>query len=157
VAEAAPMQVILPAAQSIPAMPVRSVDPAEVAGDVVALAMTVFDLTTEVPIRIALFDLGPATGRSGREYVLAMVVHHIAADGSSIGPLARDLMTAYAARRGGSAPDWAPLPVQYADYSIWQRERLGSENDPESLVAQQIAYWKQALAGLPDQLDLPSD
>ncbi|OQS15695.1 hypothetical protein B0T36_06805 [Nocardia donostiensis] len=157
VAEAAPTQVILPAAQSIPAMPVRSVDPAEVAGDVVALAMTVFDLTTEVPIRIALFDLGPATGRSGREYVLAMVVHHIAADGSSIGPLARDLMTAYAARRGGSAPDWAPLPVQYADYSIWQRERLGSENDPESLVAQQIAYWKQALAGLPDQLDLPSD
>nr|WP_280384294.1 non-ribosomal peptide synthetase [Nocardia wallacei] len=152
----AAVQVILPAAQAIPQLQVGPVDPAELRDELAALARTVFDLTAEVPVRVVLFDLGAAeTG--GREYVLAMVVHHIAADGSSIGPLARDLMTAYAARCAGSAPDWAPLPVQYADFSIWQRSVVGTEDDPTSLVSEQIAYWRRALAGLPDQLDLPSD
>ncbi|MEV4130385.1 amino acid adenylation domain-containing protein [Nocardia sp. NPDC049707] len=151
----APVQVILPPAQAIPPMPVQTIDPAGLVAAVAALAKTVFDLTVEVPVRVSLFDLGE--GADGREYVLAMVVHHIAGDGSSIGPLARDLMTAYVARCAGQAPNWAPLPVQYADYSIWQRELLGAEDDPESLVAKQIGYWQQELAGLPEQLDLPSD
>ncbi|MGY4100675.1 amino acid adenylation domain-containing protein [Nocardia sp. R16R-3T] len=150
-----PVQVILPAAQAIAPMPVQTIDPAELVDALAALAKTVFDLTIEVPVRVSLFDLGE--GASGREYVLALVVHHIAGDGSSVGPLARDLMTAYVARCAGQAPNWAPLPVQYADYSIWQRQLLGSEDDPESLVAKQIGYWQQVLAGLPEQLDLPSD
>src|SRR5690606_35203199 len=114
--------------------------------------------------RVALFRLDdsasdsqePAAGVSG-EFVLALVAHHIAADGSSVGPLARDVMTAYAARAAQESPAWAPLPVQYADFSIWQRNLLGDESDPESLAAEQLGYWESALAGIPDQLDLPMD
>ncbi|NHP18725.1 non-ribosomal peptide synthetase, partial [Rhodococcus sp. IC4_135] len=64
---------------------------------------------------------------------------------------------AYYARTNGQAPTWTPLPVQYADYSLWQREVLGSEDDPQSVIAQQIAFWSDALADLPEQLDLPGD
>ena len=151
-----PVQVILPAAQAVPPLHVQPVDPSAVAEAVAELARTQFDLTERVPLVVALFDLGAAESDE-HEYVLAVVVNHIAADGSSIGPMARDLMLAYAARSAGQAPQWEPLPVQYADYSIWQRTVLGSEDDPDSVAAAQISYWRTALAGLPDQLDLPSD
>ncbi len=110
-----------------------------------------FDVTTDVPFRVGLYRLAPDT------YVLAMVLHHIASDGSSFGPFARDVVTAYSARAEGHEPQWAPLSIQYADYAVWQREALGLESDPESAAAQQIAYWTEELDGLPDQLDLPSD
>ncbi|WP_225727963.1 non-ribosomal peptide synthase/polyketide synthase [Nocardia sp. JCM 34519.1] len=151
--EAGAVQVILPPTQAVPELDVRVVAAADVEAAVIELISTIFDVTTEVPVKVALFQIADAVD----EYVLAMVVHHIAGDGASVGPLTRDLVTAYAARSVGEPPNWAPLVVQYADYSIWQRELLGSEDDPESLASKQVAYWRQALADLPDQLDLPSD
>ncbi|MEU8622513.1 amino acid adenylation domain-containing protein [Streptomyces sp. NPDC048623] len=110
-----------------------------------------FDLTEEIPLRAALLTVGE------EEYVLVLVLHHIAADAWSLQPLAADLAAAYGARLGGTEPQWAPLPVQYADYALWQREVLGDESDPDSEISRQLAHWTQALAGLPEELALPAD
>ncbi|MFX5510152.1 condensation domain-containing protein, partial [Acinetobacter baumannii] len=81
-------------------------------------------------------------------------MHHIAADGWSLRPLVADLGVAYANRCAGQAPDWAPLPVQYLDYTLWQRAQFGRLDDSSSRVAAQLTYWEDALAGLPDRVQL---
>jgi nonribosomal peptide synthetase DhbF len=92
--------------------------------------------------------------------VLVLLCHHIASDGWSVQVLMADLAVAYAARREGRAPGWPDLPVQYADYTLWQRKLLGGDVpdvDGESVLAGQVGYWTSALAGLPEELVLPAD
>ena len=110
-----------------------------------------FDLTREIPLRARLFRV------ADDEHVLVGVVHHIAADGWSVTPLVADLGVAYAARCAGRAPQWVPLAVQYVDYTLWQRARFGDLDDGDSPIAAQLAYWQDALAGLPERLPLPTD
>ncbi|WP_416968655.1 amino acid adenylation domain-containing protein [Streptomyces sp. 4F14] len=112
-----------------------------------ALAAREFRLAEELPIRAHLLVVGP------EEHVLLLVLHHIAADGQSLGPLARDLADAYEARAAGRVPGWAPLAVQYGDFAVWQAELLG---DPQ-VVGPQVEYWTRTLAGMPDELVLPAD
>ncbi|MET9366173.1 amino acid adenylation domain-containing protein, partial [Streptomyces sp. NPDC006632] len=116
-----------------------------------AFARRPFDLATDIPVRAALLRIAP------REHLLLLVLHHIADDGWSTGPLIRDLTTAYTARCAGEAPGWEPLPVQYADYALWQRAVLGDEERADSLISRQLAYWSQTLTGLPEELALTAD
>ncbi|GAB4589244.1 hypothetical protein Ntsu_70760 [Nocardia sp. IFM 10818] len=146
-----PEQVILPAAEHVPALTAEPIAASDLPARLAAAAGEAFDLTVETPLRAALFTVSPT------EHALVLVLHHIGADGYSLGPLARDLMTAYTARHAGRAPDWEPLPVQYADYTLWQAEILGADDDPEAVAHRQLAYWRDRLAGLPEQLDLPAD
>src|SRR5690606_9967132 len=135
----------------------EDVTEAEVHGRVVRAVTTGFDVTTEVPLRLELLRIsrdGAGAASAEDEHVLIIVVHHIAADGTSIEPFVRDLVTAYLARTSGAAPGWEPLAVQYADYTLWQRAVLGDEDDPESTVSNEIAYWTSVLADLPDRLEL---
>ncbi|MGW4633968.1 amino acid adenylation domain-containing protein [Nocardia sp. NPDC004415] len=152
-----PIQRVLPVeAVDLDVTPRRG-DVAELVEQVAALAATAFDVTTEVPLRVRLLDITEPGPDAPTDYVLAVVVHHIAADASSMPPLVRDVTTAYLARAAGRAPEWAELPVQYADYALWQLDRLGTEEDTDSAAAQQIAFWRDELAGLPDLLELPAD
>ncbi|MFD0373632.1 amino acid adenylation domain-containing protein, partial [Streptomyces sp. NPDC127114] len=146
-----PRQRILPPAEARVTFDRRRTKPADPAAALAACTAVPFDLAADVPVRAHLFPL------AADEHLLVLVLHHIAGDGLSMDPLLRDLAAAYGARREGAAPDWQPLPVQYADYALWQRDLLGDENDPDSLASRQLAYWRDALAGLPEELSLPAD
>ncbi|MGH3827653.1 MAG: amino acid adenylation domain-containing protein, partial [Pseudonocardiaceae bacterium] len=149
--EGTPCQCVLDADAVFPSLRVTTTTPAELPEVLATAARYGFDLATEAPVRAELFVLGPD------EQVLLLLVHHIATDGWSQGPLSRDLARAYAARCAGETPGWVPLAVQYADYTLWQHHLLGDQTDPDSLFATQLTYWTQELAGLPDQLVLPTD
>ncbi|MEV6598120.1 amino acid adenylation domain-containing protein [Actinoplanes sp. NPDC051346] len=118
---------------------------------IAAEAQRGFDLVTEVPFRARLYV------RDADRYVLTLVLHHIACDGWSVGPLMADLAAAYEARLDDRSPEFTPLPVQYADYALWQHTLLGRADAPDSIAAAQLAYWTRTLAGLPEELELPTD
>uniref|UniRef100_UPI0004BFC929 condensation domain-containing protein n=1 Tax=Spirillospora albida TaxID=58123 RepID=UPI0004BFC929 len=122
-----------------------------VGDEVDAAARHAFALDREVPLRTRVLRLGPG------HQVVVFLFHHIVGDEWSIRPFIRDLTAAYDARRDGRAPEWEPLPLQYADYALWQHELLGDPADEGGLLGRQAAFWKDALAGLPEELPLPTD
>ncbi|WP_259644470.1 condensation domain-containing protein, partial [Mycobacterium kansasii] len=110
-----------------------------------------FDLSIQIPLRARLYRV------ADDEHILAITIHHIAADGWSMATFAADLAVAYRSRCARRAPAWASLPVQYIDYALWQHEYLGDLADPTSIIASQLRYWEETLAGMPERLELPTD
>ncbi|MFG1698429.1 amino acid adenylation domain-containing protein [Nonomuraea sp. NPDC049309] len=109
------------------------------------LADEPFDLAAPPLLRAALLRAGP------QEAVLVLVVHHIVCDGWAKSVLFAEFAELYRAALTGDAPDLPELPVQYADFAAWQRDRLGDE-----VLAGQLAYWRDRLADAP-VLRLPTD
>ncbi|WP_370949206.1 amino acid adenylation domain-containing protein [Amycolatopsis sp. cg5] len=140
--EGKPYQRVLKSAA--PLSVVHSAEP-ELDGRLRDAAKHAFVLDSEPPLSAKLFVLDEST------HVLSLLTHHIASDGWSGGRLLADLSAAYTARCRGLRPDWSPLPVQYADYALWQEEVLAKDADA------QLAYWTERLAGLPEELPLPAD
>jgi amino acid adenylation domain-containing protein len=149
--EGSPEQLIVPADEAVVELHRRHVRAADLDDELLTASKHTFDLAKDLPLRAWLFDVAPD------RHVLLIIVHHIAGDGWSLGPLAQDLMAAYAARRADTEPDWATLPVQYADYTLWQLETLGAGDDPTSVMSRQVNYWTEHLAGLPEVVTYPPD
>jgi amino acid adenylation domain-containing protein len=105
-----------------------------------------FDLAAGPLFRATLLRLG------AEDHVLLLSMHHIVSDGWSMGVLFRELSTLYAAYREGRESPLSELPVQYADYAVWQREQLAGE-----ALDRRLAYWKERLTGAPGLLELPTD
>src|SRR6185312_1113580 len=121
-ADGIPQQVVVPAEQigfACDVIDARGWAEDRLREGMAAAARYTFDLSNESPLQTELFTVGDD------EHMLVVAVHHIAADGWSITPFARDLGIAYGSRCAGHAPDWAPLAVQYVDYTLWQRAHLG--------------------------------
>ncbi|MFJ9468161.1 amino acid adenylation domain-containing protein [Streptomyces caniferus] len=144
-------QEVLDAAAARVGLAVVPVSEDDVAEHLVTQSAQSFDLTRDTPIRTQLFEI------SADQHVLLVVMHHIAADGWSFAPFGRDLEAAYASRCEGAAPDWTPLPLQYVDYALWQDQLLRDEADPKGVLGRQTAYWKERLAGIPEEIRLPAD
>ncbi|MEY9809834.1 amino acid adenylation domain-containing protein [Streptomyces albogriseolus] len=142
---------VLPPEQARPWLVEARVRPGDLPAALTRAARTPFDLDWQLPVVAHLFTLPDG------DNVLLLLLHHVACDGWSMRPLLTDLSTAYAARVTGEEPCFPPLPVRYADFARWQRDLLGDEDDPASLAGRQLAHWERALAGLPDQLELPAD
>jgi hypothetical protein len=105
-----------------------------------------FDLANDVMLRCHLYR------RSAENHVLVLTMHHIASDGWSIDILIRELAVVYRAVVASETPALAELPVQYADYSVWQREWLTGP-----VLERQLDYWRRQLEGAPPALELPAD
>ncbi|GKT02227.1 amino acid adenylation domain-containing protein [Acidovorax sp. SUPP3434] len=107
-------------------------------------AQTPFALDREVPLRACLYRLGE------QHHVLALSMHHIAADGWSLRILVDELLQCYAARLGARPHALAPLPIQFTDYAAWERQRLdGGERE------RQLRYWRDRLGSAHEPLELP--
>ncbi|MFD8478558.1 amino acid adenylation domain-containing protein [Kitasatospora sp. NPDC059673] len=148
--EGRPRQLVLPAGERAPQLTEVDCPAEEVAAQLAATLRHRFDLAGELPLRAWLLG-------TGQDRVLVLNLHHSAGDGWSLRPLADDLSTAYAARVAGRGPEWRPLPVQYADWALWQRRLLAPPPDGTDLLEQQLAFWRRTLADLPEDAGLPAD
>ncbi|HEY0637736.1 MAG TPA: amino acid adenylation domain-containing protein, partial [Pseudonocardiaceae bacterium] len=146
-----PVQRVLPAGEARVPVEVRDVPGSDLDGVLLEAVRYPFDLTAEIPLRLTVARLAPD------DHAVVLLLHHVATDEWSDRPFLRDLSVAYAARRAGTAPEFPPLPVQYADHALWQREVLGGRDDAGSPLATQLAYWERTLAGAPEELELPAD
>nr|WP_249596338.1 non-ribosomal peptide synthetase [Peribacillus frigoritolerans] len=144
-------QYVLDSSEAQVELLVSHIKESELEAEIATAARYSFNLAKEPAICAQLFTMAPD------KHVLVLLLHHIAGDGWSLTPLTRDLTAAYVARSKGEEPNLPPLPVQYADYALWQESLLGSEGDESSLAIEQMEYWKETLANLPDQLELPTD
>ena len=150
------LRTLFPAVEGVPRQFVMPAERADFGWDVVdaggwsetqlgeaigAVARHPFDLAAEIPMRARLFRI------ADDEHVLVAVAHHIAADGLSMAPLVHHLGVAYLSRCAGLDPVWAELPVQYVDYTLWQRAQFGDLDDGDSLIAAQLAYWRGCPGG----------
>ncbi|WP_343943877.1 amino acid adenylation domain-containing protein [Pseudonocardia zijingensis] len=137
--------------RAVPEVEIRDVTSGDTEAVVAAALARPFALATQIPVRAALVR-ETDTGHT----VVVLVLHHIAVDEWSDRPLLADLDAAYRARLAGAAPEFTPLPVQYADYALWHRDLLGAPDDPASRFARQRDFWVRQLAGAPQELALPT-
>jgi Condensation domain/Thioesterase domain/Phosphopantetheine attachment site len=108
-----------------------------------------FDLDAEIPLRAALCSL------DRKSHILLLAIHKVAIDAWSLAPLVNDLSEAYIARCKGEVPTWLTCPMQYADYTLHQREMLNERNRYHRRVEAQCKFWRRTLAGLPKKIALP--
>ncbi|MBE9212888.1 amino acid adenylation domain-containing protein [Plectonema cf. radiosum LEGE 06105] len=112
----------------------------------IAEAQKPFDLEQDLLLRVTLLELDQT------EYVILLTMHHIISDGWSMQVLVKEIATLYAALSQGIPSPLKPLPIQYADFAVWQRQWLQGE-----VLATQLGYWKQQLGGTLPVIQLPTD
>ncbi|MEW5929249.1 MAG: amino acid adenylation domain-containing protein, partial [Gemmatimonadota bacterium] len=147
-----PVQVVHPPAPAaLPVRDLRGAPDAEAQAERLAAeeALRPFDLETGPLLRCALLRL------ADDDHVLCLTLHHVVTDGWSMDVLTREVSALYAAFSRGETPrlpELPELPVQYADFAVWQRDRLSGE-----VLETQVGYWKEKLAGAPPLLEIPLD
>ncbi|MGD2115541.1 MAG: amino acid adenylation domain-containing protein, partial [Acidobacteriota bacterium] len=149
--EGEPVQVVHPPRHpAVPVVDLSSLPPADREREVRCLARLEgrrpFDLEAGPVVRYRVVRLGPA------EHAALVTLHHIAGDGWSVGVLTRELNTLYEAHRTGVEPALPDLPIQYADFAVWQRGWLGGE-----VLEREVDHWRRHLSGAPPVLELPAD
>ncbi|WP_454198426.1 amino acid adenylation domain-containing protein [Nocardia sp. Marseille-Q1738] len=147
-----PYQLVLPAVDID--IPVTTIAADQLARELAETARYRFALDAEPLVRPHLFVLDEHT------HVLLLLAHHLVADHSSLGVLLTDLVTAYRSRAGtGAAPEWSPLPIQYADYALWQRDVFESDaaGEPSPYARKLVDHWTRTLAGSPEEIFVARD
>ncbi|WP_134085741.1 non-ribosomal peptide synthetase [Mycobacteroides salmoniphilum] len=144
--EGAPHQVVHGSVE-VP-LPLMQVQPDEQTETLNGLRHHVFDLESEPLLRPTLVRVGQD------DHVLSIIVHHLISDHSSFAVFVDDLVVAYRARLAGEAPRWDVLPIQYADYVLWQYEAFAAGSD---FAEAETKYWREQLAGVPGEIAVAHD